>query len=1047
MLLSPLLVETYFEIAERALDLAIFEPEKKPIIQSFRMDLGNKINPKPCPDKLILGALNHLLPNDSFIVSQPVLKKPFAFSQFNMRTKWRFNEGYKGNSTVRGWREYDSIYHAVFACMRGSGGYPLGKAYQVASNGLLLRQAIPSAEMWQVESTYGPRANFKISLRELPKNGNFRIRVKAAKYEDALLLERRTQPAEPSEGTVSFFSTGSVQKIIIPKAGIYQADIFHQKPFKGDSSVEVKKLDQGLIGRWELDGNAQSLPAQKKLEGQVLGKAKFVTPPFGMGKALDLDGKDDAVVVRRDQSMDVGVGEFTVSAWIRPTELRQGGIVCLGKYSWTHGWYFDMPNNRGVLRIETVNPSNQPNGTVQSRPGVIRKNAWQHVAAVVKRGKNETRLYLNGFQVGQGTIAPKALDNPKVDLYIGRIQDSKLFKGQIDGVRIYKRALEVQEIQALLEPGREAGLALNPPQQKPQEFTLSFNDREFRAMHQQPAFLAVRLPAGAVNVGAKAANGGSLHKIVLTPIVPESKLGERFERFEKRSAWLGVHLGLRRDCGSTFSPVNRPLEVKNTTLEEYVFQGAINNYPSDDVQENNDNYLAGVREIGVRSEYTDGRERPRLRLKSVEFEGPYYEKWPPETHQRIFIESPNKEEPEKYAREVIRNFATRAFRRPIKPEEENQLMSVWKSSYNENQDFTQSIKDTLAIVLTSPQFLFLIEKSDTPEAEPLNDHELASKLSYFLWNTKPDKSLAELAAEGKVRKNLDQEITRMISDQRFERFVKEFATQWLDLEKFDVVEMDRKRFPKLTRDTRIQLRQQPGELLKYLIRNNLPARNLITAEFILANEVTASYHNLGDRIETGFTFMPIRHEKKHLGGLLSQTSILAGLSDGREPNAIKRGAWLARKIIAEPPADPPPNVPGIEEIDPTLPLRDRLALHRNHKGCSGCHAGIDPWGIPMEQFDAGGQFNTTHKDSGARLPDSTEVADFSALQTYLTGPRIDRVVFSTLKHLATYATGRTLSYNELVFLEQNAVEKLREKGFLMQDVVRFVIKSDIFMKK
>ena len=127
-----------------------------------------------------------------------------------------------------------------------------------------------------------------------------------------------------------------------------------------------------------------------------------------------------------------------------------------------------------------------------------------------------------------------------------------------------------------------------------------------------------------------------------------------------------------------------------------------------------------------------------------------------ETHQRIFIESPNKEEPEKYAREVIRNFATRAFRRPIKPEEENHLMSVWKSSYNENQDFTQSIKDTLSIVLTSPQFLFLIEKSNTPEAEPLNDHELASKLSYFLWNTKPDKYLADLATEGKVRKNLDQ---------------------------------------------------------------------------------------------------------------------------------------------------------------------------------------------------------------------------------------------------------------------------------------------------
>ena len=128
-----------------------------------------------------------------------------------------------------------------------------------------------------------------------------------------------------------------------------------------------------------------------------------------------------------------------MAAWIRPTQLRQGGIVCLGKYSWTHGWYLDMPNNQGVLRIETANPDNAPNGTVQSRPGAIRVNQWQHVAAVVRRGENQTRLFINGFQVAKGTIAPKVLDNQKVDLHIGRIQDSKLFKGQIDGVRLYTR--------------------------------------------------------------------------------------------------------------------------------------------------------------------------------------------------------------------------------------------------------------------------------------------------------------------------------------------------------------------------------------------------------------------------------------------------------------------------------------------------------------------------------------------------------------------------------------------------------------------------------
>lgn len=1047
MLLSPLLVETYFEIAERALDLAIVDPQAKPVIQNFRMDLGHEINPEPCPDRLILGANSALLANDNFIVTQLVPKKPFAFEPFKMRTQWRFNEGYQGNGTVRGWRDYDSIYHAVFACMRGTGGYPLGKAHHVAADGLLLRQAIPSAEVWQVASTYGPRANFKISLRELPKHGKFRVRVKAAKYADALLLERgatRATPVPEAGGMLGVQGSVRPRTIEIAKAGLYQADVFLQTPANAQLKPDATKLNEKLVGAWELDGNADSLRRPKSLHGKLVGGAKYVKSP--LGQAVEFDGNDDAVVVPRDPSMDVGAGEFTVSAWIRPTQLRQGGIVCLGKYSWTHGWYLDMPNNQGVLRIETANPDNAPNGTVQSRPGAIRVNQWQHVAAVVRRGENQTRLFINGFQVAKGTIAAKGLDNPKVDLHIGRIQDSKLFKGQIDDVRLYTRALGEAEIQALLAPGREAGITLKAPPEKPQDVTLYLGGREFMATRHQAPFMVVRLPKGPLEFRAKTATGAPVHQVNLTPLAPGSDLAKRFEKFEQRSAWLGVHLGLRRDCGSTFSPVQKPVAVTDTALREYVFEGAINNYPSDDVQVENDNYLAGVREIGVRSEYTDGRERPRLLLRSVEFEGPFYESWPPATHRRIFIGSANEDKPEQYAREIVREFAGRAFRRPITAAEEASLMAVWKESYTDQPDFTQSIKDTLLIVLTSPQFLFLIEKSDTPKPEPLTDHELASKLSYFLWNTMPDPRLQELAAAGKLRAALDTEITRLIADPRFGQFTREFASQWLSLDKFDVVEMDYKKFPSLTRDTKIHLRQQPVELLQHLIRANLPARHLVQSDFVMANEVTASYHGLGDRTERGFEFVPIKHERPHLGGLLSQTSILAGLSDGREPNAVKRGAWLARKIVAEPPADPPPNVPGIEEIDPKLPLRDRLALHRDHKGCAGCHSGIDPWGLPLEQFDAAGLFRADHKNAGAKLPDATEVADFAALRAYLAGPRMDRVAFSTLKHLATYATGRTLTYNELVFLEEKGLN-LRRNGYRMQDLIRFVIKSDIFLTK
>jgi len=1044
MLLSPLLIEAYFDIAERALDLAIVNENDKPIIQNFRMDFGSKINPEPCPDNLILGAGSVLLSNDDFVVRQILPHKPFAFNSFKMRTKWRFNEGYRGNATVRGWRDYDSIYHAVFACMRGTGGYPQGKAYNVVPEGLLLRSSIPSEEVWQVDSTYGPRANFKISLRELPKHGRFRVKVKAAKYDDVFLLPHRSQAAQLSESSVILKDLREKKTTYIETSGIYQADVYLQSETAQIGTADASRLNERLIGYWGMNGNIESSTNRQELVGRLAGDAKFIDSPIGLdGQAISLDGDGDAVIVPRDKLMNVGEGQFTVAAWIRPAELRQAGIVSLGKYSWTHGWYFDMPDNKGVLRIETANSDNQSNGTVASRPGVIRLNQWQHVAAVVSREENKTRLYVNGYEVAAGTIQPSMLDNPKVDFYIGRIQDSQQFKGEIDEVRFYSRALDVSELKALLKPGQRF---VKPPPLKEEDLKLKIAGRQLEARLSQPAFAVLRLSAGPHEFSMNYAGGLAPDRLVLTRVPDESDLAKRFEQFENRSPWLGVHMGLRRDCGSTFSSVQQPVEVKSKELGEFVFEGAINNYPSDDVQSENDNYLAGIREIGVRNEYTDGRKRPRLKISSVEFEGPYYETWPPATHRRILIDSPNKNQTEVYALEVVRGFAGRAFRRPITKAEEVSLMNVWKSAFSDHNDLIRSIKETLLIVLTSPQFLFLIEKSDSPKPEPLTENELVSKLSYFLWNTSPDSRLRLLAAQGKFSASLDDEITRMIDDDRFGQFVEEFASQWLSLEKFDVVEIDRNRYPSLTRNRRLHLRREPVELLKYMIRENLSAKNLLQSEFVMANELVASFYGLGSKIESGFNFVPVNHNREHLGGLLAQTSILAGLSDGRDGNPIKRGAWIARKILAEPPAEPPPNVPGIEEIDSSLPLSERLFLHRNHKGCAGCHSGIDPWGLSLEQFDAGGGFHAEKKQQNIKLPDQTEVADYAELRSYLVGPRMDRVAFSLLKHIATYAVGRTLTYNELVFLEEQGLT-LRESGYRMQDLLRFVIHSDVFLKK
>lgn len=824
MVLSPLLIESYFDIAEQALDACLIDEKTPPVVQSFRMDLGKAINPNPLPDKLILGANSLLLANEDFLVTELQPSKPFDYRPFEMRTQYRFIEGYQGNATVRGWREYDSIYHAVFACMRGTRGYPKGKAYETASEGLLLRPAIPSPELFGQSSTYGPQANFKISLRELPEHGRFRMKVKAAKYNDGLLLDANV-PVRESNASLSVpgekLKDSTAATINVKRAGVYQVDVF------------AGQLKQPML------------------------------------------------------SLSLGDRRFS-----------------------------------GQLRL---------------------------------RGKKDEQ--------------------------------------------------------------------------------------------KSAAFLWVRLPAGELKLSATLTGNKPLGRMTLTRLNDDNESAKAFLKFERRAPRLGVHVGLRRDCGSTLAPVGPPQSVARHELQEFVFEGAIKNFPRPEVEKSNVNYLAGVREIGVRSEYTDGRDMPRLLIRSVEFEGPFYETWPPATHRRIFVEFDQTDDPPAYAKRILREFATRAFRRPVTDGELTSLLKVWRRTHTATGDFQRGIKDALLVALTSPQFLFIVEQSASPDAEPLNSYELASKLSYFLWNAPPDGQLSRLAAADALHKSLDSEISRMIRDPRFTQFTNEFTTQWLGVDQLDVVEVDRKQFPKLTRDTKTQLKREPVEFLQHLMRSNLPLRNLIESDFVVVNETVADYYGLGDRVENGFDFEAIPHRRGHLGGVLSQAGILASLSNGRESHPVKRGAWFARKIIAEPPDDPPPNVPALpEENADQLSLREQLERHRNQDGCKKCHAGIDPWGLPFEQFDAGGLLKDAAVDARSTLPDETTVDGLRELKSYLANDRMDRVAFSFLKHLTSYAIGRDLSYRETEYLKEQTA-KLKADEYRTQDLLRFVVNSPMFQEK
>lgn len=1062
--MSPLQLDTFLEIARKAIDTAIVDPDSRPSVQSFRMEFGKDIHPSPSQESLILGANNHLLANQDFIVRELEATKSFPYDFRRMQTAFRFIEGYQGNDTVRGWKEFNGIHHAVFACMRGSEGYPIGRAYELFRSGLALRPAIPSPEIFGESSTYGPHANFKISLRELPERGPFQVRVNASKVNDAMLVSSPSKSFsfESLPGVSTRGNPSQATVLEIEESGVYAVEVHTVGPTPIAQRATDEATDEALVGRWTFD-------TQEEV-GEIRGGAVLQEAQFG--KALALSNPAGAWVVSRNDDLGVGGGDFTVSAWIHPSSLVQSGIVCLGGYGYTHGWLLDMPDQRGILRLETANANRQHNGSVQSPPGVIRKDCWQHVCAVVRRTPAVTELFVNGYLVGSGEIQGADLTNPGASLHIGRIENGQHFQGKIDEVRIDKRALEPSEIMALVSQG---AALISPPtfEQSNSELTLELTPKDrptvvVTAARQSPVFALMRLEAGALTLSARFKDSTPIEKVVFKKLdgigatetgaeIPEALRKQRdvwleeFSKFEQRLPKLGVHIGLRRDCGSTMSQVGSAAVVRHDEPRDYIFEGAIENFPSPDVEPNNVNYLAGIREIGVRHEYTDGRPTPRLVIHSIEFEGPYYTQWPPESHRTIFLGRTQDESDSAYAKRILNHFASRAFRRPLTEVETSKLHQFWERQYEAVGELRSSVAETLAFILVSPQFLYISEASNSPEPEPIDAWELASKLSYFLWDSPPDEELLQLAKNGTLFEKLDSQIDRMIEDPKSYHFAETFVSQWLGLNKLDTVEVDRKKFPYVTKEAKQFLRLEPIHTFYRLLKENRAIEELIASDEVIVNEPVAAYYDLGDRIESGFDFLPIKHERPGLGGILGQAGIMIGLSDGREANPVKRGAWFARKVIDTPPEDPPPNVPKLEDLT-QLTLREKLERHRNVPGCANCHAGIDPWGLPFEVFDASGRFQKDAKDGSSTLPavDSNSqdvyVGNFEEFRSHLLATRIDQIAQSVTKHLATYACGRRLTYNEAMGLRDD-ISHLKESQYRLGDLVRWVIHSKMFLEK
>ena len=946
--MSPLQLEAYLDIAAQALDQCIVDPKIPPVVQNFRMDIGRGINPKPIKDNLILGADAKLLDNADHRLTELTAKKNFPVKTFAMRHTFDFIEGYAGNDTVRGWRHYEGLEHAVYACLRGGGGYPKGEPYSIVQEGLLLRPSIPVNEKFGQGNTMGTSPNFKVSLRELPAGGKFRVKVTAARYDDILMLNAGT-PASTSKQAIDITQA---KQIVVPATGVYQLDL---RCVKQD---RVSKIQVNL-GNREF---STMLPGASNSALEItlndLGKIEFDTAK------ISIPGKDKIINLHE-------------------IEFYRDGKNFAQQAKATSSSTYDMQDQ--------YSPKNLIDGN-------------------------------------KGNLAhTRAEDNPWIQLSFPKVVRAERLT--VFNRRDYENRFDGAKITFLKNGVKVAELDFSGPTQEKHE-----------------GLFLVRLDKGPLPVSLQSESSSKILSAKLTPVRADSDEAKRFAAYQQTNPRLAVYMGFRRDDGHSLISVRLPDEVKSATPQVYTFEGGINEFPAPSMSEENVNYLAGMREIGIRSEYTDGRDVPRLLVKSVEFEGPVYDAWPPKSHSDIFIASANQNQPEIYAREILASFMPRAWRRSVSSTELDSMLKIWKDAYQAKPDFRAAVKDALLCVLTSPQFLYLIEDSPSPAKEDLSGTELASKISYVLWNRPPERAFVTAGESGALRRELPSRLKQMLLDPRAEQGLETFIRQWLQLDKFDTVAVDEGRFRDLHKNARAQLRREPVEYVKYLLRQNLPVSSLVQSDFIMANDLTAAYYKVPSP-NTGFDFVPVKiGEHKELGGLLSQVALLTGLSDGHESHPVKRGAWLARKIVAEPPGDPPPNVPGIDKSgNKEMTLRQRLEMHRNQPGCNKCHEKIDPWGIPFETFDAAGRYKP-NAAADSKLPDGTEVKDLNGLKGYLAGKRPDQVSYSFMKHFASYAAGRSLSYGEDVWLRTEAT-RLHKAGAKMQDLVIFVLQSDLVIKK
>lgn len=448
---------------------------------------------------------------------------------------------------------------------------------------------------------------------------------------------------------------------------------------------------------------------------------------------------------------------------------------------------------------------------------------------------------------------------------------------------------------------------------------------------------------------------------------------------------------------------------------------------------------------------------PFLIFDWIEWEGPVVSPEEMAKREAFFpVEGSDLEKAKAY----LEKFAATAWRRPVKEGEIDRYVQLVKDLVDSGEDFRSAYKSGLVGILASKNFFYLAEGSPEKKRMELNDWELASRLSYFLWSSQPDKTLRELAAAGKLKEPevLHAQFQRMIEDPKIERFLGSFPHQWLRLGKVGMFPPDEKLYPDYDTWLEQSMVLETKEYFAEVFRKDLPIREFLNSDWTMLNPRLAYHYELPIPKSAGFERVALKPED-HRGGILTQGSILSLSSDGTRHRPVHRGVWVSESIFGKTPPPPPANVSAIEPnpVDqPKATIRMKLDAHKQNENCAACHAKIDPLGLAFDNYDAIGRWRTEEVvpngsgdnpvvDASGVLPDGRAYETPDEFKELLCED-VEPFASTIVEKLANYGLRRAMTVDDRDDVGA-IVGASEEGGYRLRSIVENIVLSELFRRR